>query len=600
MPIYVLGLNAYHGDAAAVLLRDGEVVVAVAEERFRRVKHWAGFPTEAVRACLAHAEIEGGHVHHVAVGRDTRAHLGRKALYALKTRPGLGFLRDRLRNRSRVQDLRGPLAAALGVPEGRLPPVHAVEHHRAHLASAFYVSPFEEAAVAAVDGFGDFVSTSTGVGRGARLDVDRRVFFPHSLGLLYTAVTQHLGFPHYGDEFKVMGLAPYGRPTRVREVEALVRLDAGGGFRLALEHFRHAREGVEMTWEGGGPEVGRVFSPQADRLLGPARHPDEPLTDWHHDLAASLQVVFERALAHVLNALWERSRLPRVCLAGGCAMNSVANGRITELTPFREVYVPPAAADEGTALGAALDVWHRVLGGRRGPAMRHAGWGTGHPNADVAALLAARGAAADGITVERFADDGARAAATARLLADGLVVGWFEGRMEWGARALGHRSILADPRRADMRERINAKIKFREAFRPFAPAVAIEALDTYFEGAAPDPFMQRVFPVREAQRAVIPAVTHVDGTARPQAVAPEASPAFYGLIEAFARETGVPVLLNTSFNESEPIVESVEQALDCFLRTRMDALVVGHTLLRRRDAGVAPDAADAGAAVSEA
>jgi carbamoyltransferase len=588
MPEYVLGLNAYHGDASAILLRDGEVVAALEEERFRRVKHYAGFPAEAVRRCLEVAGIEGGEVGHVAVGRDPRAHLRRKAWYMLARRPGLTMLRDRLRNRGRVRDVGGPLAGALGVARERLPRLHPVEHHPAHLASAFYVSPFEEAAVAALDGFGDFVSTSRGVGRGTRLDVLDRVFFPHSLGILYTAVTQHLGFLGYGDEFKVMGLAPYGRPTRVDEVQRLLHLRPGGTFQLDLRYFRHWSEGVEMEWAEGYPTLGRVGAAALADVLGPARRPDEPIEAAHEDLAHSLQVVYERAAFHVLNGLWERTRLPTLCLAGGCAMNSVANGKVRAETPFEEVYVQPAAADSGTALGAALAVWHGVLGHPRAFQMTHGYWGTAYPDADVAALLLARGGAGPGLTSERFETPEDTAAATARLLADGHVVGWFQGRMEWGARALGNRSILADPRRADMRDVLNAKIKLRERFRPFAPAVAEEALGVYFVGAVPDPFMQQVYPVREDRRAEIPAVTHVDGSGRLQTVSAATNPAFYRLIKAFEAETGVPVLLNTSFNENEPIVETPEQALDCFLRTRMDALVVGDTLIRRRpDAGTA-------------
>jgi carbamoyltransferase len=571
--MYVLGINAYHADVSAALLRDGVLVAAVEEERFRRIKHYAGFPTMAIRSVLAEAGIRGADVDHVAISRSPRAHIARKALFALTHRPNLDLIRDRLRNRRKVTDVRVPLADALdAVP----PKLHFVEHHPAHLASAFFVSPFEDAACCAVDGFGDFVSTSMAIGRGNRFDVLRHVFFPHSLGMMYTAVTQYLGFPSFGDEFKVMGLAPYGKPTAVAEIRKLVRLTDGGRFELDLRYFRHWSDGVAMEWDNGYPTLGSVFTSDVESLLGPSRKSDEPLTPRHEDVAHSLQVVYEECLTHVLEGLWDLTHTPRLCLAGGCAMNSVANGKIRQRTPFREVYIQPASSDNGTALGAAYYVWNQVLGRERAFVMDHGYWGPAHDEASVLAKL-------DGAcTIERFATPDAVAQATARLIADGNVVGWYQGRMEWGARALGNRSIVADPRRADIRELINVKIKFREKFRPFAPSVAEEAIDEWFEGAVPDPFMIQVYPVRPDKRALIPAVTHVDGSGRLQTVSARTNPAYYRLIKAFEALTGVPIVLNTSFNENEPIVETPAQALDCFLRTKMDAIVLNTTLVRRK------------------
>jgi carbamoyltransferase len=571
--MYVLGINAYHADVSAALLRDGVLVAAVEEERFRRIKHYAGFPTMAIRSVLAEAGIRGADVDHVAISRSPRAHIARKALFALTHRPNLDLIRDRLRNRRKVTDVRVPLADALdAVP----PKLHFVEHHPAHLASAFFVSPFEDAACCAVDGFGDFVSTSMAIGRGNRFDVLRHVFFPHSLGMMYTAVTQYLGFPSFGDEFKVMGLAPYGKPTAVAEIRKLVRLTDGGRFELDLRYFRHWSDGVAMEWDNGYPTLGSVFTSDVESLLGPSRKSDEPLTPRHEDVAHSLQVVYEECFTHVLEGLWDLTHTPRLCLAGGCAMNSVANGKIRQRTPFREVYIQPASSDNGTALGAAYYVWNQVLGRERAFVMDHGYWGPAHDEASVLAKL-------DGAcTIERFATPDAVAQATARLIADGNVVGWYQGRMEWGARALGNRSIVADPRRADIRELINVKIKFREKFRPFAPSVAEEAIDEWFEGAVPDPFMIQVYPVRPDKRALIPAVTHVDGSGRLQTVSARTNPAYYRLIKAFEALTGVPIVLNTSFNENEPIVETPAQALDCFLRTKMDAIVLNTTLVRRK------------------
>jgi carbamoyltransferase len=584
--VYVLGLNAYHGDASAVLVRDGQVVAAVEEERFKRIKHWAGFPAESIGRVLTMAGIRGQDVAHVAVSRNPRAHFARKVLYALTRRPDTRLLADRLRNARTVGDLTRPVAEALGVPVADVPPVHYVEHHRAHLASTFFVSPFPEAACCAIDGFGDFVSTSWGVGHGSTLDIIDRVYFPHSLGVFYTAVTQYLGFHGYGDEFKVMGLAPYGKPTQVDAIRRMVRLHNHGRFALDLQFFRHWSDGVTMEWAGGYPTLGQVYSQALVDLLGPARDPAAPVTRHHEDIAQSLQAVYEECALHVLQGLWERTKLPTLCLAGGCAMNSVVNGKIRARTPFRDVYIQPAAGDNGTALGAAYDVWHRVARGERSFVMRHAYWGPSYDETEAVAELSRESDHAARFAIERFDSPGAVARATARLIAEGNVVGWYQGRMEWGARALGNRSIVADPRRADVRELINTKIKFREKFRPFAPSVAVEALNDYFVDAVPDPFMIQVYPVRPEKRALIPAVTHVDGSGRLQTVSADTNPLYYQLIKEFEALTGVPIVLNTSFNENEPIVETPRQALDCFLRTNMDAIVLGSTIVRRLSAAV--------------
>jgi carbamoyltransferase len=574
----ILGINAYHGDVAAVLLRDGQLVAAVEEERFRRIKHVAGFPRQAIQVCLEMGGITGRDVHHVAVSRRPRAHLLRKILFAARRRPDRRLIADRAANHRLVEGLGETVADALGLgPGDGRPQVHWVEHHPAHLASAYFVSPFEEAAVCAIDGFGDFVSTSWGVGRGSRIDVRHRTYFPHSLGVLYLAITQHLGFMNFGDEFKVMGLAPYGQPDRVQPLRQLLHLTDRGGFELDLSYFQHWNGGASMTWDDGEPKIGRVFSPKLESLLGPARRPEEPLTSAHEAMAASLQVVFEEAAFHVLNGVAAATGQRSLCLAGGCAMNSVANGKIRERTPFTQVYVQPAAGDNGTSLGAAYWVWHQVLGRPRAFAMNHGYWGPAFDDAAVDRAIASRATELEtqGCIQRTFDSRDDLNAWTAGHIAQGHVIGWFQGRMEWGARALGNRSIVADPRRADMRDIINSKIKFREKFRPFAPSVLEEAFDAYFVGAVADPFMVQVYPVRPEQRARIPAVTHVDGSGRIQTVSRAANPEYWELIRAFGDRTGVPILLNTSFNENEPIVHQPAEALDCFLRTRMDVIVLG-------------------------
>jgi carbamoyltransferase len=541
----ILGINAYHGDVSAVLLRDGELVAAVEEERFRRIKHCAGFPVQSIRACLQLAGMTPMAVDHFAISRDPRANLVRKALFTLRQRPSPGLLWDRARNATRVQHIADTLAATLDLDLPRVRQrLHWVEHHPAHLASAFFVSPFETATVCAIDGFGDFVSTSGAIGRGPTLDILDRVYFPHSLGLLYLALTQYLGFVHYGDEYKVMGLAPYGAPDYVEALRRLPHLKPGGGFELDLAYFRHHAEGVSMTWDDGEPTIGPVYTRRLEQLLGPARNPEEPLEPRHEAIAASLQVVFEETCWHILRGLYQQTGIPRLCLAGGCAMNSVMNGKIRTQTPFTEVYIQPAAADNGTALGAAFYVRHQVLGQPRHFVMDHAAWGPAFDEEQIGAALRAREEElrARGWRVRTINNTGELCRWTAERLAAGQIVGWFQGRMEWGARALGQRSILADPRRADMRDLINTKIKFREKFRPFAPSILEEALDDYFIGAVPDPFMLQVYPVRPDKRAVIPAVTHVDGSGRLQTVSRRTQPLFWQLLKAFEQRTGVPVL----------------------------------------------------------
>ena len=580
----ILGINAYHGDVSAVLVRDGVLVAAVEEERFRRIKHVAGFPTQAIRACLDMAGVTPTEIDHVGVSRNPKAHLWHKGLFALTQRPKGGMIGDRAANYRRVGAIPETVAEVLGLgPSDRKPQVHWVEHHPAHLASTFFVSPFDEAAVCAIDGFGDFVSTSWATGRGSHLDVIHRTYFPHSLGVLYLAVTQYLGFMNFGDEFKVMGLAPYGAPEFAAEIRKLIRLDPGGTFRLDLSFFQHHSGGASMTWDDGEPKLGRVFSEKLEALLGPARRKDEPVTPRHEAIAASLQVAFEEAAFHVLNGLHARTKLSRLCLAGGCAMNSVANGKIRERTPFREVYIQPASGDNGTALGAAYWVWNQVLQQPRGFVMTHGYWGPSFDGRAIAAALSARQSDLDAqrCTVRVIDDVETLCDLTACEIEQGHVVGWFQGRMEWGARALGNRSIVADPRRADMREIINTKIKFREKFRPFAPSVLEESHAQYFVDSVPDPFMIQVYPVRSDKRAGLPAITHVDGSGRLQTVNRDSNERYWSLIRAVERRTGVPIVLNTSFNENEPIVHQPAEALDCFLRTRMDVLVLGDHLVTK-------------------
>ena len=576
----ILGLNAFHGDAAAAIVRDGVLIAAAEEERFRRIKHWAGFPSEAIAYCLAEAGATLGDVDVVAVNSDSRANRWRKVGYALANRPDPRLILDRLSNRKARRSIPDHLAQAF--PGQRIPTVGPVEHHMAHLSSAFHVSPFAHAAVVSVDGFGDFASAAWGLGTGSDIRLDGKVHFPHSLGAFYQAITQYLGFPHYGDEYKVMGLAPYGKPSRLDDMRKIVRLHDDGSFSLDLSYFRHHNEKIPYEWEGGIPSVGDMFSPKLEQLLGPRRDPKAPLTEREHDLARSCQAMYEEAFFNLLNALHRRHPVEAVCIAGGCGNNSVANGKIRRMTPFRKVYVQSAAGDAGGAIGAAFQV-HHLHGGARGFVQDHAYWGPSFDTPAITQVLAENKAGLDdaGCSVTLIEDQQALCARTAQAVSEGKVIGWFQGRMEWGPRALGARSIIGDPRRADMKDILNAKIKRRESFRPFAPSVMSEGVEDWFEENDDVPFMMQVFQIREDKRPLIPAVTHVDGSGRLQTVTREACPRYHALISAFRDITGVPMVLNTSFNENEPVVCTPKEALDCFLRTKMDILVLGDTFIER-------------------
>jgi carbamoyltransferase len=575
----ILGINAYHGNASAAIVCDGRLVAAVEEERFNRVKYAAGFPAQAIRYCLREAGLELKDIHHVAVPRNPYARLGTKLLYALRMP---SFARERLKVVAKFKGIPEALAQAFDAdPAGLAAKFHRVEHHQAHLASTFFVSPFERAALLSADGLGDFASTMWGSGEGSRMKIDGAIAFPHSLGLFYSAVTQYLGFLKFGDEYKVMGLAAYGEAEQLEAFRDIVRSN-GSGFRLGLDYFTHHRSGPEMSWAEADktPTQGKMFSESMERRLGPKRNPEEPLEQRHCNLASALQARLEEIYLGMLKKLAERTRLKAVCLAGGVAFNCVANGKIFDATGFEQIYVHPAAGDGGLSVGAAYYVWHQILEKPRTFVMDHAYWGPEYTQGEIRRSVDANGLGMNGCAIEELNEDELMQR-TATIVADGKILGWFQGRAEWGPRALGNRSIVADPRRAEMKEILNQRIKHREIFRPFAPSILAEKTGEWFEKSHPSPFMTLAYSVRPEKRSKIPAPTHVDGTGRLQTVTREANSRYWSLIKAFDRLTGVPVVLNTSFNDNEPIVCSPAEALDCFQRTKMDALVLGDFLITR-------------------
>ena len=575
--MYILGINAYHGDAAAAIIKDGRLIAAVEEERFNRCKHSAGFPAHAIRYCLDAAGIGLEDLDHIGVSRDPSAHLHKKILFAaMRVASHARQIKDRLGNAAKVRDLKDELARVFSVPKKQLRArFHNIEHHRAHLASCFFVSPFERAALLSIDGFGDFISTMWAQGEGNSIDVLGQVEYPHSTGIVYTATTQFLGFPHYGDEGKVMGLAPYGKTRFIDQFRDIIRTEENGQFRLNLDYFRHHSEGVEMTWDSGSPVIGRIFSDEFARLFGPPREPGAALTDRERDIAASLQLRLEEVGFHVLNRLHEQTGLTDLGLAGGVSYNSVMNGKFLLKTPFKRLFIQPAAGDSGTALGVCYQIYNGILKGERGEVMSGAYTGPDFSNDEILAVLEQ-----SALTYEHYTDRELTKHA-AQDISNGLVVGWFQGRMEFGPRALGNRSIVVDPRRGEMKEILNDRIKKREPFRPFAPSILEERVGDYFEQTHPAPTMLMVYQIKEERRNEIPAVTHVDGSGRLQTVSREVNERYYQLISDFAELTGVPVILNTSFNENEPIVCTPQEAIDCFKKTKMDVLYLGNYAVRR-------------------
>ncbi len=577
----ILGLNTFHADSSAVLVDGdtGRLVAAIAEERLNRIKHFAGFPELAVRECLRMAGAQPQDIAHVAIARDGKANLLAKLGYALRHLPRMPRLaRQRLHLRAEVASVPQLLEKSLGFAPQTMPArIHHIEHHLAHLASSFLVSPFDRAALLSIDGFGDFASTMTGVGEGNSIRILDRTLFPHSMGVVYTAVCQFIGYDQYGDEGKVMGLAPYGEDVYRDFFDDLVHLEDAGRFRLNLNWFVHHTEGVDYSFDGDGrPNVAPLFSQEFIRRFGSPRVRHGELTQRDKDLARSLQACLERVYVHVLLHLHKQCESDRLCLAGGVALNSVANGLVLGRTPFREVFVQPAAGDDGTALGAAYWVLHHTLGRPRSFVMKHAFTGPQFSTAEIARAIDSAGVSAE------LLDELSLIERTARAVADGKVVGWFQGAMEWGPRALGNRSIVAHPGHPQMKDILNARIKHREWFRPFAPSILEERLGDYFEHSHPSPFMLMVYSTRPEVRERICAVNHADDTGRVQSIAYESNPRYYRLIQAFERITGTPVLLNTSFNENEPIVCTPTEAMDCFQRTNMDVLVIGDYYCQRQ------------------
>ena len=581
----ILGINAYHGDASACIFIDNKLVAASEEERFTRVKHAAGFPINAIKFCLDYANINISEIDHVAINRKPKQRFFSKVFYASSNIFNLNFLKNRLQNLKKINSISNEISKNFNGNFNAK--IHNIDHHISHVASSVYFSNFRKTNFISVDGFGDFASTITGFYDGKKLTTCDEVLFPHSLGLFYTAITQYLGFPNYGDEYKVMGLASYGKPIFLEKIKKLFCLETKGLFKLNLKYFLHHSGNVEMTWLDGQPKVGKVYSKELISLLGPCRKNDEEIKQVHMDIASSTQKIYEEILIKIANNLYKKNPNDYLCLSGGCAMNSVANGILYKFTNYKKIYIPASPGDAGGAVGAASVVNKNLNNTYQFSDTPYLGMG--FSNDEIIKILQKNKLEINKITkiknenikVEFTNDIKDLLTNVARKIYEGSIVGMFNGRMEWGPRALGNRSILADPRNKNIRAILNLKIKRREEFRPFAPSILRDKVNDWFVFDDDVPFMSKVIKIKQDKRNLIPAVTHVDGTGRLQTVTEDQNFNYYYLINSFFKLSGIPMLLNTSFNENEPMVNDPQEALDCFLRTKMDYLVLENYLLSR-------------------
>ena len=578
----IIGINAFHADSSACLIIDGKLISAVEEERFNRIKHWAGFPLESIKYCLRESNLNLSDIDHISINIDPKANYFKKILFLIKHRPSLKLIFNRFKKKKKYNSIREILNKEFNGSNfnGQ---INNIEHHYAHLSSAFHVSPFEESCILSVDGFGDFASTAWGYGKNNKIKIDNKIHFPHSLGIFYQALTQFLGFKNYGDEYKIMGLAPYGKPTYVNQLRKILVTKPNGNFELNLDYFKFHKENFNYRWENGKVEIEDLYTDKIKTLLGPERIQGEDLTNFHKDLAHSTQKIYEEAFLNILNNLYDKYQNDNLCIAGGCGMNSVANGKIKDNTKFKNIYVQAAAGDAGGAIGAAFATHYKISNKKRVFKMKHAYWGTSFNDNQILDCLKKNEKIIENqkCSFKLISKNNELNKIVANDISEGKVVGWFQGKMEWGPRALGNRSILGDPRRSDMKDILNLKIKRRESFRPFAPSILREHVSDWFENDDDVPFMMKVYQIKEDKRKNIPAVTHVDGSGRLQTVYQETNKKYYDLINEFYKLTNVPLVLNTSFNENEPIVSSPAEALSCFLRTKMDTLVMENYIIKR-------------------
>ena len=570
--MYILGLNAYHADSSAALLKNGVIISATEEERFTRVKHWAGLPIKSIEFCLKSEGIKIEDVAQICIGRNPKAKIKNKIRYLVcNPLDGLSMLYNRLANKNDIDLIEKKITKFFG----HCPEIIFVEHHRAHMASAFFSSPFKEATVISIDGSGDFTTIMIGKGEGNKITILRSQDFPISIGLFYSSFTHFLGFPYYGDEYKVMGLSPYGQASFIEKLRKLIWFDPSKGIIDWNKKYFNLRSGA-ISYQNNIPIVHEIYNQKKfEKLFGKKRTPKEEITTRDKDLAKSLQLRTEELIFEIIKYSHELNPSDNLCVAGGVAQNSVANGKSLKNSSFKKLYIPSAGHDAGISMGAAQFQYFNNQKMSRQQPLYNANLGISFSNEEINSIL-------DNLNLEyTYLPDDKLFKYVAKEINNSKVIGFFDGCAEFGPRALGSRSIIADPRNPEAQKLLNEKIKKRESFRPFAPSILEEYGEDFFEDYQFTPFMERVLKIKEDKRALIPAVTHVDGTGRLQSVKRELRPRYYNLINEFYKITGIPILINTSFNENEPVVNIPQEAIDCYLRTDMDMLVLGNYLLEK-------------------
>jgi len=567
--MYILGISCYYHDASAALIKDGHIIAAAEEERFTRKKHDQSFPVNAIKFCMEKAQITSDKISYVAFYEKPILKFERLLMQhiAMFTFSYWSFYKE-MPNWI-VEKLRIPTTIKKKLKQGKHKfkgEILFVEHHMAHAASSYLVSPFKESAILTIDGVGEWTTTAYGFAKENDITLSKKIDFPHSLGLLYSAVTAYLGFKVNNDEYKVMGLAPYGKPVYLEQMRKLIDIKEDGSYALDMSYF---------TYHYKLKSISRKFIDE----FGPMRKPESQLEQRHKDIAASVQKLTEEVIFQMLNHLHKETKCNNVCLAGGVALNSVANGKITKHTPFKNIFIQPAASDAGTALGAALYVWHTILGNKREYVQTTSYFGPSFTTEEIKHFLDEKKIVYQEYDKEEIPKK------TAELINKNNVIGWFQGGMEWGPRALGNRSILSNASHPDMKDILNAKVKHREMFRPFAPVILQEKVHEWFEiDKDEESFMLFVYPFKEEKKKFVPSVVHVDGSGRLQTINKEQNEAYYSVIKEYEKLTGIPILINTSFNiRGEPIVCTPQQAYRCMMGTGIDYLVIDTFIIARKD-----------------
>ena len=575
----ILGLNINHADSSACIVVNGKIIAAMEEERFVRVKHYSGFPFNAIEFCLETSSLKLSEVNFVTLNYSPSSNLKEKFMYGIKNIISKATLKKILSFKNKLflsSDLNKFLSQ--NNFNGK---VINVEHHTSHMASSYHNSNFNNAVGLTIDGFGDFCSTESFLCNNSKIQSIQKVYFPHSLGILYQSITQFLGFKNYGDEYKVMGLASYGNPKFLKEFESLIQYNDNNYFLLNLDYFsHHTNSEFSYNFPDGIPKFPNLYSRKITELLGEERKPGETIEKKHFDIASSLQKCFENIVFLILNKLYLDTNIENLCLAGGCALNSKFNGLIKENTPFKNIFIQPNAGDAGGSMGSALHFLKQNEGSTYQNELNKCYLGSEYTNDFIEEHLIKKNNLVKNYTCKKLSDSDLYTE-VAKRISTNQIIGWFKGRCEWGPRALGNRSILADARNPEIKDILNKKIKLRETFRPFAPAVLEEFSDTYFDLNYPSPFMLNVVNAKKLAKDKVPSVVHVDNTCRVQTVNKNNNYHFYNLIAEFDKITGVPILLNTSFNENEPIVLTPEHAFNCFNRTSMDCLVLENWVISR-------------------